>query len=213
VCSICSRSTLGAAELPHVYMVSRPQTAPPSQGAGPMGGILWRYGAKGGPYGLLLLLLCIHACRLWIRHPSVGVFRLGAVQQPHPTTQNPTTPMPASTTQHPGHDAQTRPPCSILNSLPHSLPNSMGHTQSTWLHLHTADPDLHATTVTAARCSSTWGGQHLPRSSAQAASLSCPGMPGCWFCQVLQPFCEVHQHSRPCFEDHQHNMLHMHLYR
>jgi hypothetical protein len=36
--------------------VSRPQTAPPSQGAGPMGGILWRYGAKGGPYGLLLLL-------------------------------------------------------------------------------------------------------------------------------------------------------------
>jgi hypothetical protein len=37
--------------------VSRPQTAPPSQGAGPMGGILWRYGAKGGPYGLLLLLL------------------------------------------------------------------------------------------------------------------------------------------------------------
>jgi hypothetical protein len=47
---------------PHVIIiqacVSRPQTAPPSQGAGPMGGILWRYGAKGGPYGLLLLLLC-----------------------------------------------------------------------------------------------------------------------------------------------------------
>jgi hypothetical protein len=46
---------------PHVIIiqacVSRPQTAPPSQGAGPMGGILWRYGAKGGPYGLLLLLL------------------------------------------------------------------------------------------------------------------------------------------------------------
>jgi hypothetical protein len=45
---------------PHVIIiqacVSRPQTAPPSQGAGPMGGILWRYGAKGGPYGLLLLL-------------------------------------------------------------------------------------------------------------------------------------------------------------
>jgi hypothetical protein len=39
--------------------VSRPQTAPPSQGAGPMGGILWRYGAKGGPYGLLLLLYCL----------------------------------------------------------------------------------------------------------------------------------------------------------
>jgi hypothetical protein len=39
--------------------VSRPQTAPPSQGAGPMGGILWRYGAKGGPYGLLLLLLYV----------------------------------------------------------------------------------------------------------------------------------------------------------
>jgi hypothetical protein len=39
--------------------VSRPQTAPPSQGAGPMGGILWRYGEKGGPYGLLLLLLLL----------------------------------------------------------------------------------------------------------------------------------------------------------
>jgi hypothetical protein len=39
--------------------VSRPQTAPPSQGAGPMGGILWRYGATGGPYGLLLLLLLL----------------------------------------------------------------------------------------------------------------------------------------------------------
>jgi hypothetical protein len=48
---------------PHVIIiqacVSRPQTAPPSQGAGPMGGILWRYGAKGGPYGLLLLLLLL----------------------------------------------------------------------------------------------------------------------------------------------------------
>jgi hypothetical protein len=51
---------------PHVIIiqacVSRPQTAPPSQGAGPMGGILWRYGAKGGPYGLLLLLNGVAGC-------------------------------------------------------------------------------------------------------------------------------------------------------
>jgi hypothetical protein len=62
---VCSTAQTGSTGLPlfmcpHVIIiqacVSRPQTAPPSQGAGPMGGILWRYGAKGGPYGLLLLL-------------------------------------------------------------------------------------------------------------------------------------------------------------
>jgi hypothetical protein len=130
VCSICSRSTLGTAKLPH-------------------------------------------ACRLWFRHPSVGVFRLGAVQQPHPTTQHPTGTLGLQTLVH--HSTPhaclnntasrtrcTDPPSLFCTQKPATrLPNSMGHTQSTLLHLHTADPDLHATTVTAARCSSTWGGQHL----------------------------------------------------
>jgi hypothetical protein len=86
---------------PHVIIiqacVSRPQTAPPSQGAGPMGGILWRYGAKGGPNGLLLLLLlCNYTDAQTVHTPatSTGLGLSNVCTDTHAIWQAPTPKMP-----------------------------------------------------------------------------------------------------------------------